>query len=70
MKRICVDGVGYDGLVTADRMADLGNRVITLYMNEIRNENLKNGIMPFYEPVERRALHLPNRCVGRGFDRK
>ena len=49
MKKICVVGVGYVGLVTAACFADLGNSVIALDINEKRIENLKNNIMPIYE---------------------
>ena len=50
MKQICVVGVGYVGLVTAACFAELGNRVIALDVNEKRIDDLKKGIMPFYEP--------------------
>jgi UDPglucose 6-dehydrogenase len=50
MKQICVIGVGYVGLVTGACFADLGNKVIALDVDERRIENLKNGIMPIYEP--------------------
>lgn len=50
MKNICVIGSGYVGLVTATCFADLGNKVITIDINEQKIENLRNGIMPIYEP--------------------
>jgi UDPglucose 6-dehydrogenase len=50
MKQICVIGVGYVGLVTAACFADLGNRVVALDVDDKRVENLKQGIMPIYEP--------------------
>jgi UDPglucose 6-dehydrogenase len=50
MKRICVVGVGYVGLVTAACFADLGNRVVALDVDEKRIARLKKGVMPIYEP--------------------
>ncbi|MCC7360019.1 MAG: UDP-glucose/GDP-mannose dehydrogenase family protein [Anaerolineales bacterium] len=50
MKNICVIGVGYVGLVTGTCFADLGNRVMALDINEERIANLKQGLLPIYEP--------------------
>jgi UDPglucose 6-dehydrogenase len=50
MKRICVIGVGYVGLVTAACFSDLGNNVIALDIAEDKIEGLKRGEMPIYEP--------------------
>lgn len=50
MKRICVVGVGYVGLVTAACFADLGNQVVALDISEERIKGLKAGQMPIYEP--------------------
>ena len=50
MSKICVVGTGYVGLVTGTCFADLGNRVICLDLDENRITNLKQGIMPIYEP--------------------
>ena len=50
MKNIAVIGVGYVGLVTGTSFADMGNRVICVDVNEERIANLRQGIMPIYEP--------------------
>lgn len=50
MKNITVIGVGYVGLVTGVCFADLGNKVVCVDINEERVENLKQGVMPIYEP--------------------
>jgi len=50
MKRICVVGVGYVGLVTSACFADLGNHIVALDIDQKRVDGLKNNIMPIYEP--------------------
>lgn len=50
MRRICVIGVGYVGLVTATCFADLGNQVVCLDIAEDKIQKLKRGEMPIYEP--------------------
>jgi UDPglucose 6-dehydrogenase len=50
MSKICVIGTGYVGLVTGTCFADLGNHVICLDVDENRIQELRQGIMPIYEP--------------------
>jgi UDPglucose 6-dehydrogenase len=50
MSKICVVGTGYVGLVTGACFADLGNTVICIDVDESRISQLKQGIMPIYEP--------------------
>lgn len=50
MKKICVVGTGYVGLVTAAGLADFGNSVIGADIDESKINILKNGGIPIYEP--------------------
>lgn len=51
MYRICMVGTGYVGLVTGACLADFGNRVICVDVDEKRMETLKRGEIPFFEPL-------------------
>lgn len=50
MKNIAVVGVGYVGLVTGVCLADLGNRVVCVDIDEKKVDKLNQGQMPIYEP--------------------
>lgn len=50
MRKICVVGTGYVGLVTGSCFADMGNKVICLDVDPVRINNLNQGKMPIYEP--------------------
>ncbi len=50
MRKICVIGVGYVGLVTGTCFADLGHEVTCVDVDELKIEKLRAGVMPIYEP--------------------
>ncbi|MBI5650144.1 MAG: UDP-glucose/GDP-mannose dehydrogenase family protein [Chloroflexi bacterium] len=50
MRKICVIGTGYVGLVTGACFSDLGNQVVCLDIVKEKIERLERGEMPIYEP--------------------
>ncbi len=50
MFKICMVGTGYVGLVSGACLADFGNRVTCVDIDERRLESIRRGEMPIYEP--------------------
>lgn len=50
MKRICVIGTGYVGLVTAACFAEIGNQVSCFDVDERKVDTIAQGRVPFFEP--------------------
>lgn len=48
--KIAVIGTGYVGLVTGTCLAETGNKVICMDVDEKKVASMKNGIVPIYEP--------------------
>lgn len=50
MKRVCVIGTGYVGLVAGACFADVGNQVICVDKDKNKIQKLKKAELPFFEP--------------------
>ncbi len=62
--KICIFGAGYVGLVAAACFAESGNNVITVDIDKTRIDNLKQGIIPIYEPGLKEMI-VRNQTEGR-----
>lgn len=60
---ICVVGVGYVGLVTSACLAYVGNHVVAVDANAARIEQLRKGVVPFFEPG---LDDLVKECIDKG----
>jgi len=63
MEKIAMIGVGYVGLVSGTGLADFGNEVICVDIDEEKIKKLKNDILPIYEPG---LLDLVKKNVDKG----
>ncbi len=50
MERIAMIGVGYVGLVSGTGLADFGNKVICVDIDDEKVNKLNKGLLPIYEP--------------------
>ena len=48
--QICVVGIGYVGLVTSTCLAEAGNKIVCVDNDSGKIADLKNGVIPIYEP--------------------
>jgi len=63
MEKIAMIGIGYVGLVSGTGLADFGNEVICIDIDEEKIKKLENNILPIYEPG---LLDIVKRNVEKG----
>ena len=56
--KIAVIGTGYVGLVTGTCLAETGNNVICIDINEEKVDKMKQGQIPIYEPTQRHTTFI------------
>jgi UDPglucose 6-dehydrogenase len=62
--KVCVFGAGYVGLVTSACLADMGNTVVCVDVDERRVQRLQHGEVPIHEPGLDRLIER-NAAAGR-----
>lgn len=61
--KVAVVGCGYVGLMTAVGLSSKGHQVLAVDIDPLRIEQIRQGIVPFYEPGMAKALRT---CLKRG----
>ena len=56
--RLTIFGSGYVGLVTGACMAEVGNHVVCVDIDQTKIDRLNSGDLPIYEPEIREAVHV------------